>query len=136
MAGARGNKGPELVRPLDSAAADRAGRAFAAAVAGDWSLAERLLDGLSADHLETVGSVATRLGRRASARSRHVIFQRGVAAWRDGRVPRPPSWDAVMDEGRRDMGTVRGPGAPATLFDRPPLTVIRPDGDRAVPLST
>jgi hypothetical protein len=112
------------VRPLDKPAAERVGRAVAAAVQNDWATAWALLNGLTADELETASSVFRRLGVRAATRARAALVKAAVDAVRAGRAPRPASWDDALDVGRREGRSLRGPRVPVEALEGPSLSVV------------
>lgn len=127
----RGNRGPEAVRPLDRPAAERGGQALAAAPGNDWPRAQRLLDGLTADELETLASVALRLGRRAKWQALGALYHRAGIAIRAG--ARPRSWNEALDMARGDSRSLRSPtravAAASGHFGLPDLTVVPRDED-------
>lgn len=135
MARPRGNRGPEAVSPLSVPASERGGLAVAAALRNDWPKAEALLNGLTPDELETLGSVLRRLGRRTSNQAHHALLDRAITAVREGRAPRPADpldWEPALEVARGEQGTLRAPVAPAGPFGLPALTVLElepaPDG--------
>jgi hypothetical protein len=106
-----GNKGPEVIKPLESEVATIAGMAVAAACRNDWARARDLLYRLSLDDLETVGSVVNRFPVKAA---REVRFAR--------RTIRQGDWSSYRWDGRDRsvgvsidelLGDVDGPYCPS-----------------------